>query len=658
MHRKISEMRRIAVILLIIQAALLVALWFWINLGAMIGGVVLIIEAIIIFVMLDRFESLSDEQSTGVRDILGSAAADAYIIGGVGMVIYDDDYVVTWMSDLFRLRNIDKVGNRLLTWLPEAEDLINGTSDRVEVTLDDHIYEITRKEDAPVIYFRDVTELTKTTEKYKDEHLVLGLASFDNYDESTQYEDDTEAASISANVRSPLMEYCADHGILAKRLGTSRYQLILNEKIFAQLAADHFSILGKVRKASQKMDVSITLSLAFARGDVTLEEMDEMVSNLMDLAQTRGGDQVAVQEAGGDVQYFGGSTEAAEKRSRVRVRVMSHALRDLIMKSSNVIICCHKMADFDCVGSAICLSRMASALGRKVQIIAKTGGIEEKLNAAMEENSEALSKEVTFVTEGEALNKLTDNTLVIMTDHHNVKQSNGARVLEQAGKVVVIDHHRRSADMGVKPILVYIEAGASSTCELLTEMIPYVSNRTDISELDATFMLTGMIVDTQTFRVRTGARTYDAASSLKEMGADSGKAFGWLKDSFDEFALKAAVATGSEKYDHGVVIASVTRRQMSRSLMSQVADELLGVQGVQAAFVIADDNDDQTCISARSAGKINVQVIMENMGGGGHMTAAAMQRKKCDVEDVKNELLAKLHTYFAQQEEDSDESNS
>ena len=231
------------------------------------------------------------------------------------------------------------------------------------MTLEEHIYELRRKDDAQIIFFKDITEQNTYKEKYANEHIVVGMLSFDNYEESTQYLDETEVSAVNNAVRTPVNEYCAKYGILERRLNNhNRYLMVLNEKIYNDLVADHFSLLNKVRKAAQKMDVSITLSMAFARGSSDFREMDEMVSNLMDLATTRGGDQVAVQAVGGEVKYFGGSSEAAEKRSRVRVRVMSHALRDLMLNASNVIICGHKTADFDCIGSAICLSRMASAL--------------------------------------------------------------------------------------------------------------------------------------------------------------------------------------------------------------------------------------------------------------------------------------------------------
>lgn len=654
MNKMISTAKKAIIALILFQAVLLFVFRAGLKQGIITASIILIGEAVCMVYLFEQFESVSKEQSAGVKKILGDAAREAFVSGGVGMVIYNEDYEITWLSDLFAQDYADRIGTKILTWVPEADDIISGTSDSVTAKMDGRYYELHRKAEAPIIIFNDITELNDYRTRYAQEHIVIGMASFDNYEESTAFADEADIAGINTAVRTQVSEYCIAHGIFYRRLSRNQYMMILNEKIYDELVRDRFSVLEKVRKAAQKVDVSITLSMAFARGTSDLEELDEMVTKLMDLAQTRGGDQVAVQRVGEDVKYFGGSTEAAEKRSRVRVRVISHALRDLIQKSSNVIICGHKTADFDCIGSAICLSRMASALRRQAVIIAKTGGIEEKLNDAMRANEAQLKEEVTFVSESEALNQLRPNTLVIMTDHHNIRQSNGAKVLEAANRIVIIDHHRRSTDIGVKPVLVYIEAGASSTCELLTEMIPYISAQTDISALAATFMLAGMIVDTQKWRVRTGARTYEAASALRTLGADPQKAYDYLKDTFDEFALKSKAVSASEVYRKGIVISCV-KDIMTRSLMSQTADSLLSIQGIRAAFVIANTSDLETAVSARSNGTVNVQVIMEQMKGGGHMTAAAMQRQKTTPETIKKELTEVLDTYFR---EVSDESNS
>lgn len=656
MQQKMSRIKQIVFVALAIQLAVIILLQLIFKINILPGILVLIVEALITVYLLDYFQSANEEESIGLEKYLGGSYAEAYLVGGVGMINYDENYVITWQSELFKERGLDRIGSKLLTWLPEANDIISGETEKVSVTIDQYVYEVSKRENAPTIFFKDITLLNKYRGKYNEEHVVLGLASFDNYEESTMYADDADIANINATIRTPLNEYFQKFGVFLRRLNNNRYLLVLNEKIYREIAADRFSILNIVRKASQKAEVSITLSMAFAKGSSNFAELDETVTKLMDLAQTRGGDQVAIQVVGEDVKYFGGSTEAAEKRSRVRVRVMAHALRDLIQHSSNVIICGHKNADFDCIGSAICLSKMASAFNKPVSIIAKTGGIEEKLDAAMKGNEKELAEDITFVTEGEAINQLKDDTLVIMTDHHNILQSNGAKLLEMAERIVVIDHHRRSTDMGVKPILIYIEAGASSTCEILTEMIPFVSSKVDISELEATFMLAGMTIDTRKWRERTGVRTYDAASALRKLGADPQVAYDYLKDTYDEFVLKSAIMNASERYPDGIVIAAVENEKITRSIMSQVADSLLSIQDVKAAFVIAQDKSTGiNSISARSNGEINVQAIMEAMHGGGHMTAAATQRKDATVKELKEELINIIEQ---QKREAEDESNS
>ena len=654
MQKKISDLRRILFAAIAVEALLLFFFRAGLEKGILSATIILIIQGILFVYLLDRIDTLSHEQASGITEALGDSARDAFLYGMTGMIMYDDDYVITWMSELFEQRGIDRIGSKVLSWLPEVDPLISGSSDSVKVQLDDRMYSICRREDEPVLIFRDITEEHNALLSYEEERPVIGIAVLDNYDESTQYEDDATVANINLAVRTPLTDYCADHGIVLKRISNSRYYMVLNEKIFSDLAADHFSIINTIRRAAQKQDVSVTLSLAFARGTSSLTELDEMAVRLIDLAQSRGGDQAVVQKAGEDVKFFGGSTEAAEKRSRVRVRVMANSLRELITRSSNVVICGHRNMDFDCVGAAIGVSRFAAALHKPVCIIGKTGGIEEKLNAVLKENEAELKQEVRFVTENEAINQLQDNTLTVMVDHHNSKQSNGSRLLESAKKIVIIDHHRRSTDMGVQPILVYIEAGASSTCELITELSPYISSRVEFSQLDANIMLAGMMIDTNRFHTRTGSRTFEAASALRKLGADPMEVDEYLKDTYDEFTVKASCMAVAKRHDHGILTVPYKERPLSRSVMSQVADRLLSIQDVEAVFVIADNTEGETSISARSSGSINVQVIMEAMNGGGHMTAAAMQRKRFSIDELEAELLEQIDIYFREVNHESD----
>ena len=658
MIHKIDQLKFRIFLVIAIQIAIIVLLKVLFDRGIFTAGLILIIEIVLLYYSFFILKNEQEKHNDKMNELLGDGATDAFLFGEVGIVAYDDNYIVTWMSDLFNDRGINRVGKKILVWLPEVDSLISGREEVVSVSLDERKYEIRRREDAPMLFFRDITDREKYKDSYEDEKVVIGMLNLDNYDESTQYEDESVVANINSSIRTPIVEYARDKGMLLRRINNYRYLLVLNEKIFSDLMNDHFSIMNKVRKAASQLEVSITLSMAFARGSNKYEELDEMVIQLLDLAQNRGGDQVAVRKVGEDVKYFGGSSEAAEKRSRVRVRIIAHALRGLIQKSSNTIICMHKDADFDCMGAAIGMSRIVSAYNKPVSIIAKTGGIEEKLKATLDNNKDLMDARFNFISENEANNQLRDDTLVLMVDHHTLSQSNGASVLEKAKSVVIVDHHRRSADLKIKPTLIYIEAGASSTCELVTEFIPYLSNRIDISDVEASIMLAGMTIDTNHFKVRTGTRTYDAASYLRGLGGDPLVVDDYIKDTYNEFEAKSYLMSKVENIGNGIIVAGVTDRNISRSIISQVGDSLLGVKGVEAAFIISKTSSDEVAVSARSNGKVNVQVIMEKMNGGGHMTAAGVQKKSTTVDKVKEELLSVVEEYIRVKEEENNASNT
>lgn len=649
MNKKISDIKKLILILIVIEAVLLLLLHFVFDISIVAATVFYVIGSAALYALYLTYYEDNQKRAVSISDLVSNEATGAFLYGKLGILTYDEDYIITWMSELFEERGLHRISKKLLTWLPEVSVLFRGDSEKVTVEIDEYWYEITRKEDARVLYFKDITEQKKLQVAYNEEQLVVGLIHLDNYEESTQYSEEQEISMINNSIRQPIVDWCRSNGMLLKRLRSDRFFVVLNEKIFSQIASERFSILKQTRMHSSELDASITLSMAFARGSNDLQELDEMANSLLELAQSRGGDQVAIKKKDEDVKYFGGSSEAQEKRSRVRVRIMANALKGLIQRSSNIIICGHKEMDFDCMGSALCMSRITAAYGKQTCIIAKTGGMEEKLNEVMDIHKETLRARHLLVTESEAINQLREDTLVIMVDHHNPKTSNGYEVLKRAKKVAIFDHHRRSADLAISPILVYIEAGASSASELVSEFVPYMSSDVSINDAEATIMLAGMTVDTNRFRVRTGARTFDAASVMRKWGADPALVNEYLKDSYVDFETKNNVLKYCEKIENGVVLAAVEDRRLTRSTMSQIADSILSVKEVQAAFVIAKCNESETAISARSNGSINVQVIMERMQGGGHMTAAAVQREHAKVSELKEELVLVLKNYFKEE---------
>ena len=317
---------------------------------------------------------------------------------------------------------------------------------------------------------------------------------------------------------------------------------------------------------------------------------------------------------------------------------MAHALRDMISRCSNVILVGHKEADFDCVGALLGLSSIANSLNKRNSIVLKSGGIESKVNAFIEDNQAYFDEQFHFITESQAINELEKDTLVIMTDHNSMMQCNAANMVKQANKVIIIDHHRRPEDLIIQPMMVYIEPGCSSTSEMVTEFFSYMGHQIQVDSMVATIMYAGIIVDTQRFKNRSGQRTFDAASKLLDLRADSVLVDQLLKDSYKEFEAKINWLNQTVQLFPGyyLIMQDIVT---TRSFMSQIADDLMDIDNAKAVFVMAKLDDKQIGISARSGGEVNVQVIMEDLKGGGHRTAAASQRSDVNMVQLRQELV-------------------
>ena len=465
-------------------------------------------------------------------------------------------------------------------------------------------------------------------------------------------------SQINTRLRQPLFEWAREMGMFTRRLRSDRILVLLDEEIYEKLEKAKFPILNTVRATAEEMDVSITLSMAFARGTSNYVVLDGMINELIELAQSRGGDQVAVRAYGHSVHYFGGNSESKSDRSKVRVRVMSQTIREAIIDSGQVFIVGHQMMDFDCMGAALCMSRIAQRCERRTFIVSEGCTKDAQLEDALRLYRDDLSLRHAFLSEDAALAQLQENDLIIMVDHHAPAQSCAQRLVDQAKRIIVIDHHRRSAGFVNGPLVTYLESGASSACELTTEMLSYQPSRIDISDEEATIMYLGIVVDTNRFKMRTGSRTFEAAAVLKKLGADPVGAENILSERVEQFEEKTAIAKYAQLYRGKYMIAAVTEAMYpSRPLMAQVADQLLTIRGVEASFVIAQTakENDVVAVSSRSRGNVNVQTIMEKMRGGGHFTAAALQREHAQVMDIEAELKQVLD---AEEEDKEDESNT
>lgn len=630
----------VIIALIVLQVALLLMNFFVGHKVQLLAGLFLVVQIGVIVVFFRTAKSGITHKLNAIEETVAPSYLEALHNAKTGILFYDDFYVITWMSDYLEQQGYgNRIGHKLLEWLPEVDELLKGDSDSVVVNLDEHFFIIEKSRDGQVLFLKDETNEVIFKDKSTFEQPVVGMINIDNFDESTRYEDEYVAAQVNGTIRTGIINWCKQHQIVCKRIRNDRYYLIMNYRSYRKMADnDRFSILKQVREQALELDLMITLSMSFAYGSNDLSLLDDYVVNGMELAQSRGGDQVAIKQDGKDVIFFGGNSEASEKRSRVRARVMAHALRDMISRCSNVILVGHKEADFDCVGALLGLSSIANSLNKRNSIVLKSGGIESKVNAFIEDNQAYFDEQFHFITESQAINELEKDTLVIMTDHNSMMQCNAANMVKQANKVIIIDHHRRPEDLIIQPMMVYIEPGCSSTSEMVTEFFSYMGHQIQVDSMVATIMYAGIIVDTQRFKNRSGQRTFDAASKLLDLRADSVLVDQLLKDSYKEFEAKINWLNQTVQLFPGyyLIMQDIVT---TRSFMSQIADDLMDIDNAKAVFVMAKLDDKQIGISARSGGEVNVQVIMEDLKGGGHRTAAASQRSDVNMVQLRQELV-------------------
>lgn len=575
-----------------------------------------------------------------ISRILGRDAKDALQVGDVGIMTYNDEFVVTWTSDFFREHGIHIVNKKVTSWIENIRELFDEDIDSVVGKSDHRVYEILKKEDAQVLYVRDITELYQLRKHQKQNEVVAGLMHLDNYVEYQSYENEEVIAKINTHLRSPLINWAKEHHMLVRRVRSDRIFVLFNREILDRIRHENFTILQIIKDEAARIDVSITLSMAIAYGTNDYEELNTMLNELIELAQSRGGDQAAIQCAGHRVHYIGGNSETSSQRSKVRVRIMAQSIQEAIKESARVFIAGHVNTDYDCMGAALSMSNWCRALHRNAFIVLQDVPRDHQLQDTMDHYKQAISERHQLVTVQKAAEMIDPkNDLLIMVDHGMPAISSVKNFADRFERIIVIDHHRRNEQFVVHPLITYVESQASSTCELIVELIESIPNHIPIFEAEATIMYLGILVDTNRFKMHTSARTFDTAATLRVWGANANVAEKALCEDLTDFKLRTELVSRGEMYYGHFMITAVEDQELDRTMMAQVSDSLLKIKGCRASFTIARTNANDVAISARSDGTFNVQKIMEKMHGGGHFAAAALERKNTTVMKMKEELL-------------------
>ncbi|MFS0905612.1 DHH family phosphoesterase [Priestia aryabhattai] len=613
-------------------------------------GFILLLACLFLYMRMERM--LSDEFETYISMLshrLKKVGEEALMEMPIGIMLFNDEYQIEWTNPFLAscLGEDTLVGRSLYDVAESIIPLIKQEVETEVVTLHDRKFKVVIKRDERLLYFFDITEQMEIEKLYEEERTSLGIIFLDNYDELTQGMDDQVKSNLNSHVTSMLNNWAQEYGIFIKRTSSEKFIAIMNEQILIHLERSKFSILDQVREETSKQNIPLTLSIGIGAGAADLPELGALAQSSLDLALGRGGDQVAIKQPNGKVKFFGGKTNPMEKRTRVRARVISHALKELITESGKVIIMGHKYPDMDAVGAAIGILKVAQVNQKDGFIVLDPDHIDTGVQRMLEEIKKKEGLWERFITPEEALNLVSDDTLLVVVDTHKPSLVIEERLLNRIENVVVIDHHRRGEDFIEDPLLVYMEPYASSTAELVTELLEYQPKRFKIDMLEATALLAGIIVDTKSFTLRTGSRTFDAASFLRSQGADTVLVQKFLKEDITQYVQRARFIEHAEIYTAGIAISRAEPNKMyDQVLIAQAADTLLSISGVVASFVISKRRDNLIGISARSLGDINVQVIMESLQGGGHLTNAATQLQDISLDEAEERLKQAIDEYL------------
>jgi c-di-AMP phosphodiesterase-like protein len=542
----------------------------------------------------------------------------------IGILLYNEEKVVEWhnpfIAKMFGQESL--IGHPLHDYFPGLKNR-KEKDGRLEMSHGGRIYSIQIRSEERLLYVTDITEWSELKRRYEEEKPAIGIVMLDNLDEATQGMDDQARSIMLAKVTSEITEWAQKYQIFLRRTSSDRFLMIMNQSALKKLEQSRFDILDEVRDMTIEQKLPLTLSIGVAAGVDTYVELGHLAQTSLDIALGRGGDQAAV-KVGQRLSFYGGRSNAVEKRTRVRARVISHALRDLIRESEKVIIMGHRFPDMDSIGAAVGVLKAVQLSHKEGYIVLE--GINPSIRRLMDVIHEDEQLGRWFITPELALQMINPRTLAVVVDTHKASMVAEPKLLTMTPRKFVVDHHRRGEEFINDATLVYMEPYASSTCELVTELLQYFDERLSMETLEATVLLAGIVVDTKSFSLRTGARTFEAASFLRRNGADPALIQRVLQEDLDAYIRKAAIIRNTEiLYDHIALAVADANHKYSQLLIAQVADTLLNMAGIMASFVISERPDGLISISARSLGQINVQLVMERLGGGGHLTNAAAQ---------------------------------
>jgi len=568
-------------------------------------------------------------------------------LGDEGIVYVNDAFLtLTGFQDTMAERRIDDILPGFTTdWLSSGK-----TEYPYDVTLQDRRYRVygsliqaedTHSTQLGVLYFTDLTELYQVRDEYIRSRPVVSIILVDNYEELTKNLTEGQTSALNARINDAITQWTESYHGLLRRLERNRFLFVFEKRDMKRAIEDKFSLLEDIHEITNPSGLAASISFGLGVDGESFEEAYEFAALSIEMALSRGGDQAVIKDRL-NFNFYGGRTKEADHRSKVRSRVTANSLMELIGQSSQVFIMGHKNADLDAVGAAMGISCLCRKKGKKAHIVLDLqNNVAERL---IEEIRAVPEYKDVFISGQEALVLCDNRSTLVVVDTNRPDQVEYRHLLEAVPRVCVVDHHRRAADY-IKPVVVNLhEPYASSAAELVTELLQYAVEKKDVLPIEAKSLMAGIFLDTKSFNVRTGERTFEAAAFLRQLGADTVEVKKLLQNDFQDTMSKYQIIKAARLYRQELAIAALNTGT-SRTLAAQAADELLNISGITASFVLYPDGD-QVIISARSIGNANVQMILEPLGGGGNTATAGAQIRGSSVKEVLDKLVTSIDKFY------------
>ena len=605
----------------------------------------------------------------------------------VGMAVFSKDGKLQWKNELFQewtgKKDLEGLKpEEVLPLQPNAFELLSVKDGARVIQMNDRYYNMKycrvqtqdkadkkgeQNNSGLMIYLTDITDFELLRQKYAKEKICLAYIRFDNYEDVMRGLSETNMANLNGEIHEMVTKWVAEKNGFICRMNKEQSLAGFTQSAVAEIIEEKFAVLDKVREIRAGNKIPPTLSIGVSCDGDTLDELVQNANNVLYLALGRGGDQAVVVQNKA-TQFFGGTSTVSAKATRVRARIVAQTINEQMQASDKVFIMGHANEDYDAIGSAIGMAKLSLSLNKETYIV--LSGRNENVNRI----SEMLAHECVkvsdheedynsiMVEEEEALKHITPSSLLILVDHHREILTASKSVLDAIPKRIIVDHHRRAEDLLGDTVLLYLEPSSSSTSELLTELVGYFNDRLEITPAEATALYAGIVLDTKNFAVQTGERTFEAAALLRRSGADPTMVRLMFKDDMDVLKLRARLLAEAKTIEPGIAISIYKKAEKGAKatiLAAQLADRLINVEGIHVGVAINEYKDGSLGVSARSDGSVNVQIIMEELGGGGHQTVAGVQLDNMRAADIEPQIIALAKKQLEQLEEkDNNESDS